>query len=154
MCVPSFKHKTTIFAMASHGSFTTISLLIVALCYSRVSRAIKRILPRDTQNEDEGQVGEALENGEVVMRMREVKVTKMMYGIVLAFAILWIPIVVLIMVTRVSLGTIPRDISMLVPYAYNISSLINPVLYTGMNRSFRREFKMILLSIIYCEYCR
>lgn len=152
LCVASFKHKITIYVMAVNGSFTTISLLIVAVCYNRVSRAIKRILPRDTQNEDDdGQVEEASENGEAVMRMREVKITKMMYAIVLAFAMLWIPIAVLIMVTRVSLGTIPRDISMLVPYAYNISSLINPVLYAGMNRSFRREFKMILLSIIVCH---
>lgn len=154
LCVPSFKHKITIYVMATNGSFTTISLLIVAVCYSRVSRAIKRILPRDDQNEDDGQVGEVLENEETVMKTREVKITKMMYAIVLAFALLWIPIAVIIIVTRVSLGTIPRDVSMLVPYAYNISSLINPVLYAAMNRSFRREFKMILLSVIYFKYCK
>ncbi|XP_078372438.1 allatostatin-A receptor-like [Oculina patagonica] len=154
VCVLSLKHKITNYAMAIHGTFTTISLLIAAVCYSRVSRAIKRILPRDAQNENgDGQVDEASENGEAVMKMREVKITKMMYAIVLAFAILWIPIAVIIMVIRVSLGTIPREISMLVPYAYNISSLINPVMYAGMNRPFRREFKMILLSVIFCVYC-
>lgn len=151
VCV--LKYKITIYVMA-HGSFTTISLLIVAVCYSRVSRAIKRILPRDEQNQDDGQDGEALENEEAGMKMREVKITKMMYAIVLAFALLWIPVIVIIIMTRVSLGTIPRDVSMLVPYAYNISSLINPVLYAAMNRSFRREFKMILLSVIYFKYCK
>ena len=155
VCVPSFKHKVTIYAMATYGFFINISLLIVAVCYCRVSRVIKRIQPRQApQNDDGDQVEEGSENGEAVMRMREVKITKMMYAIVLAFVMLWIPILVLIMATRASLGTIPRDVSMLVSYACNISSLINPVLYASMNRSFRREFNIILLNIIYCGCCR
>lgn len=154
VCVPSFKQKVTFYAMAIHGSFTMLSLLIVAVCYIKVSRAIRQVLPRDGQNEDHNQVGETLENGEAVMRVREVKITKMMYAIVLAFAMLWIPTAVIIIVTRVTLGAIPRDVSMLVPYAYNISSLLNPVLYASMNTSFRKEFKTILLSILYCQYCR
>lgn len=154
VCVPSFRQKVTFYAMAIHGSFGVLSLLIVAVCYIKVSRAIRQILPRDAQNEDENQGRECLENGDVVMRTREVKITKMMYAIVLVFAILWIPPAVIIVVTRATLGNIPRDVSMLVPYAYNISSLTNPVVYASLNRSFRREFKMIFLSIIYCQYCR
>ena len=94
------------------------------------------------------------ENNAWKMRKREVKITKMMYAIVLVFAILWIPTAVIIIVTRVTLGKISRDVSMLVSYAYNISSLTNPVVYASMNRSFRREFKTTFLSIIYCQYCR
>lgn len=109
VCVPAFKHTITFYAMATHGFFITISLLIVAVSYNRVSRAIRQILPRDAQTEEDNQAGETLDNGEAVMKMREVKITKMMYAIVLAFAIFWIPILVIIMVTRVSLGTIPRD---------------------------------------------
>ena len=154
VCVPSFRQKITIYAIAIHGSFEVLSLLIVAACYIKVSRVIRRILPRDAQNEDENRGGETLENGDPVMRTREAKITKMMYAIVLVFAMLWIPIAVIIIVTRVTLGQIPRDVSMLVPYAYNISSLTNPVVYASMNRSFRREFKTILLSILYCQYCR
>ena len=77
--------------------------------------------------------------------MREVNITKIMYAIVLAFVMLWIPVLVLIITTRASLGRIPRDISLLVPYAINI---------TIMNRSFRKEFKTIMLSLVYCKYCR
>lgn len=154
VCVLSFRQKVTFYAMAIHGSFGVLSLLIVAVCYIKVSRAIRQILPRDAQNEDENQGRECLENGDVVMRTREVKITKMMYAIVLVFAILWIPPTVIIVVTRATLGNIPRDVSMLVPYAYNISSLTNPVVYAILNRSFRREFKMFFLSILYCQYCR
>ena len=155
VCVPSFRQKVTFYAMAIHGSFGVLSLLIVAVCYIKVSRAIRQILPQDAQNEEENQGGEqCLENGGVVMRKREVKITKMMYAIVLVFAILWIPTAVIIIVTRVTLGKISRDVSMLVRYAYNISSLTNPVVYASMNRSFRREFKTTFLSIIYCQYCR
>lgn len=154
VCVPSFRQKVTFYAMAIHGSFGVVSLLIVAVCYIKVSRAIRQILPRDAQNEDENQGGETSENGDVAMRTREVKITKMMYAIVLVFAILWIPTAVIIIVTRVTLGKIPRDVSMLVPFAYNISSLTNPVVYASMNRSFRREFKMILLTILYYQCCR
>ena len=152
VCVPSFRQKVTFYAIAIHGSFEVLSLLIVAVCYIKVSRAVRQILPRDTQNEDENQSGETSENGDVVMRT--VKITKMMYAIVLVFAIVWIPTAVIIIVTRVTFGKIPRDVSMLVSYAYNISSLTNPVVYASMNRSFRREFKMILMSILYCQYCR
>lgn len=137
-----------------HGSFEVLSLLIVAVCYIRVSRAIRQIRPLDTQNEDENQGGTTLENGNAVMRTREAKIAKMMYAIVMVFAILWIPTAVIITVTRVALGKIPRDVSMLVPYAYNIGSLTNTVVYASMSRTFRRDFKMILLSMLYCQYCR
>lgn len=157
VCVPSSKHK--VYTMASFGVFITLSLLTVFFSYCRVSRTIKRIQPRQAPKNEDGdgtQVGQGLQNGEtiMVMRMREVNITKIMYAIVLAFVMLWIPVLVLIITTRASLGRIPRDISLLVPYACNISSLINPVLYTIMNRSFRKEFKTIMLSLVYCKYCR
>ena len=85
---------------------------------------------------------------EAVMRAREAKITKMMFAIVLAFSLIWIPLFAIIFATRASLGTLPRDVSMMVSYASNISSLINPVLYAVMNRSYRNEFKDILWSII------
>lgn len=159
VCVPSSKHKVKIYLMVSLGVFITLSLVTVVFSYCRVSRTIKRIQPRQVPQIEDGDgalIGQGLQNGEapMIMRMREVNITKILYAIVLAFVMLWIPVFVLIITTRASLGRIPRDVSLLVPYACNISSLINPVLYTIMNRSFRREFKTIILNLAYCKYCR
>lgn len=86
--------------------------------------------------------------------MREVNIMKIMYVIVLVFVMLWILVFVLIIMICVSLGRILWDILLLVLYVCNISSLINFVLYMIMNRFFRKEFKIIMLSLVYCKYCR
>ena len=94
------------------------------------------------------------QNSDIVMKAKEAKITKLMFAIVLAFVFIWIPLLVTITVTRVSLGTVPREITMLVSYGTNISSLINPALYAIMNRSYRNEFKDILRSMkVYVSEC-
>ena len=100
-------------------------------------------------------------DGERVLKAKEVKITKMMFAIVLAFTLIWIPLFCIVLLTRITLGTLPRDVVMLVSYGVNFSSLINPVLYAVVNRSYRKEFKFILWNIIFyfsdclerCECC-
>ena len=88
-------------------------------------------------------------DGESVLKAKEVKITKMMFAIVLAFTLIWIPLFCIVLLTRITLGTLPRDVVMLVSYGVNFSSLINPVLYAVVNRSYRKEFKFILWNIIF-----
>jgi len=126
----------------------------------------KRNKNKETQPEDRPafqkannpQVGH---DGESVLKAKEVKITKMMFAIVLAFTLIWIPLFCIVLLTRITLGTLPRDVMMLVSYGVNFSSLINPVLYAVVNRSYRKEFKFILWNIIFyfsdclerCECC-
>ena len=98
------------------------------------------------QQANEPQVGH---DGESVLKAKEVKITKMMFAIVLAFTLIRIPIFCIVLLTRITHGTLPRDVMMLVSYDVNFSSLINPVLYAVVNRSYRKEFKFILWNIIF-----
>ena len=88
------------------------------------------------------------QNSEGVLKAKEVKITKMMFAVVVAFALIWIPLFFVIIMVRITLGTLPRDFMMLATYGSNLSSLINPVSYAIMNRSYRKEYKFILLSIL------
>lgn len=84
-----------------------------------------------------------------VMRAKEAKITKMMFGIVLAFVLLWFPLFVFFAVTCTSQVTMQREVTMLITYGFNIRSLINPVLYAVMNRACRNEFRDILWDIVF-----
>ena len=84
-----------------------------------------------------------------VMRAKEAKITKMLFGIVLAFVLLWFPLFAFVAVTRSNQVTMPREVTMLVTYGFNIRSLINPVLYAVMNRAYRSEFRDILWDIVF-----
>ena len=121
---------------------------------------------KETQPEEQPAFQQANEphvghDGESVLKAKEVKITKMMFAIVLAFTLIWIPLFCIVLLTRITLGTLPRDVVMLVSYGVNFSSLINPVLYAVVNRSYRKEFKFILWNIIFyfsdcldrCEFC-
>lgn len=121
---------------------------------------------KETQPEEQPAFHQANEphvghDGESVLKAKEVKITKMMFAIVLAFTLIWIPLFCIVLLTRITLGTLPRDVVMLVSYGVNFSSLINPVLYAVVNRSYRKEFKFILWNIIFffsdclerCECC-
>lgn len=121
---------------------------------------------KETQPEEQPAFQQANEphvghGGESVLKAKEVKITKMMFAIVLAFTLIWIPLFCIVLLTRITLGTLPRDVVMLVSYGVNFSSLINPVLYAVVNRSYRKEFKFILWNIIFyfsdclerCECC-
>lgn len=85
---------------------------------------------------------------EGVLKAKEAKITKMMFAIVVAFTLIWIPLFFVIIMVRITLGTLSRDFMMLASYGSNLSSLINPVLYAIMNRSYRKEYKFILWSIL------
>ena len=89
------------------------------------------------------------------MRAKEAKITKMMFGIVLAFVLLWFPLFVFVAVTRSNQVSMPREVTMLVTYGFNIRSLINPVLYAVMNRAYGSEFRDILWDIVlfFSECC-
>ena len=109
---------------------------------------------KETQPEEQPAFQQANEphvghDGESVLKAKEVKITKMMFAIVLAFTLIWIPLFCIVLLTRITLGTLPRDVVMLVSYGVNFSSLINPVLYAVVNRSYRKEFKLILWNIIF-----
>ena len=78
------------------------------------------------------------------MQVDDMKVTKLLFSIVIAFAFCWSPFIV---VDGVSLWTghywMPREVYMTSTYLACYSSSVNPVIYGIFNKQLRREFRKI-----------
>ena len=73
--------------------------------------------------------------------MRKSKITKLLFAIVLGFAICWAPFVI---IDRVSVFkgdyALPRQVYVMYIFFVSSSSAINPIIYGVMNRQFRVAF--------------
>lgn len=78
--------------------------------------------------------------------VEEIKISKLLFMTVLGFAICWMPSLVIITMDRISPDTTPpRRRTLLCTYLNYLSAALNPLIYGVMNRSFRAEYKRILL---------
>lgn len=76
----------------------------------------------------------------------EIKISKLLFMTVLGFAICWLPSLIIITMDRVATDTTPpRTRTLLCTYLNYLSAVLNPFIYGVMNRSFRAEYKRILL---------
>ena len=77
--------------------------------------------------------------------MHEIKVSKSLFFVVLAFVLCWIPAwSVGVMIRFRLLESIPRGVQLFSSLSIFMSSAVNPFIYAGMNGLFRREFKKII----------
>ena len=82
---------------------------------------------------------------------KEIKITKSLAIIVLAFVLCWIPFWIIAVMQRfTSNAVVPRSVQLLCTFLLFFSSTINPLIYAGMNPSFRAEFR----NILRCKDCR
>lgn len=73
---------------------------------------------------------------------REIKITKSLAIVVLAFGLCWIPFWIIAVMQRfTSDAVVPRNVQLLCTFLLFFSSTINPFIYAGMNPSFRAEFR-------------
>lgn len=78
--------------------------------------------------------------------VEEIKISNLLFMTVLGFAICWIPSLIIITMDRVAPDTTPpRSRTLLCTYLNYLSAALNPFIYGVMNRSFRAEYKRILL---------
>lgn len=78
--------------------------------------------------------------------VEEIKISNLLFMTVLGFAICWIPSLIIITMDRVAPdATPPRSRTLLCTYLNYLSAALNPFIYGVMNRSFRAEYKRILL---------
>ena len=78
--------------------------------------------------------------------VEEIKISNLLFVTVLGFAICWIPSLVIITMDRIDPDNIPpRSRTLLCTYLNYLSAALNPFIYGVMNRSFRAEYKRILL---------
>ena len=75
----------------------------------------------------------------------EIKLSKSLFAVVFAFMICWIPFWIIVVLRRFRLVVnMPRNVELLCMFLFYFSNAINPVIYAGMNPTFRREFRKIL----------
>ena len=76
---------------------------------------------------------------------KEIKITKSLAVVVLAFGLCWIPFWIIAVMQRfTSDAVVPRNVQLLCTFLLFFSSTINPFIYAGMNPSFRAEFRRTL----------
>lgn len=77
--------------------------------------------------------------------VREIKITKSLAIIVLAFGLCWIPFWIIAVIQRFTSSVVPRSVQLLCTFLLFFSSTINPFIYAGTNEAFRAEFRRALL---------
>ncbi|EDO39243.1 predicted protein, partial [Nematostella vectensis] len=79
------------------------------------------------------------------LSVEEIKITRTLFILVMAFAVLWIPVYSVVSIIRTGLGGEMTDAgSIIATYLIFLSSAINPYIYAFNHRSYRNEFKKIL----------
>ena len=120
--------------------FVIIAFIVIVVCYTLVFMNIRR---------HQLSVVSSLLNGKSRnsnLSVEEIKISKLLFMTVLGFVICWVPSLVIITMDRVaSQTTPPRPRTLLCTYLNYFSAALNPFIYGVMNRSFRVEYKRILL---------
>jgi len=108
----------------------------IVCCHIGIFRSVRRHNARLATSRD----APSRENTENI-RVDDMKVTKLLFAIVIAFAFCWSPLIV---IDSVSLWTghywMPRGVYMTSTYLACYSSSVNPVIYGIFNKQLRREF--------------
>lgn len=83
--------------------------------------------------------------------VEEIRITKTLFAIVLAFTLCWVPVFVIEFTDSVTGNhSLPRRVYLLNVFLVSISSAINPVLYGVLNRTFRMEYYRMWLCCCKC----
>ena len=115
-------------------------LLLIAICYFKVFRAVSRSNRVFSQENNFQQLRANVE---------EAKVTKTLAAVMVGFACCWLPVSIIDVIDAASgEHTLPRQAYLTYSLLIYLSSTINPFIYGAMNKQFRREYKAILSNIL------
>lgn len=120
--------------------FLVLPSSATAFCYSKVLNTIRQhkmeILPSMSQMRRNG--------NETRISVQEIKLSRSLFIVVFTFMLCWIPFWVIVILRRFFIIYMPRNVELLCMFFLYISNTINPVIYAGMNSSFRTEFRRII----------
>ena len=118
--------------------YILIPMGVIYCCYFRIFTLVRA-------HNKETFASASAPTGSRRFNVEEVKVTKVLFVIVLGFTICWSPIALLDFIDVVSTHSvcIPREVFLLYIYLGYGSCSINPFIYGIMNRTFRAEFVRI-----------
>lgn len=122
--------------------FVVAPIAITSFCYYKIFQTIKL----HNKNVIPSLEGSSDNFSRAKISRRELKISMSLFVVVIVFAFCWIPLWVLALLFRFKLvKSLPRNVALFVSFLVFFSSTINPFIYAGMNRSFRREIRPICL---------
>lgn len=129
----SYAHYSTVISL-----FLISPLAVATVCYLKVFKTVRHhnldIAPSLQFSHAQGHI-----------TVQEIKISKSLFVVVLAFVVCWIPAWAVAIIIRFQVvKSIPRGVQLFCSLSIYMSSAVNPFIYAGMNRSFRQEFKKII----------
>ncbi|KAJ7383017.1 hypothetical protein OS493_031187 [Desmophyllum pertusum] len=111
--------------------FVVFCLSLVCVCYYQVSKAISK------------------HNADVFLSLQglsahEIKLSKVLFITVFAFAMCWLPTFGVILIIRVILGKAPHALAVVIPFPVSDLQCSEPLIYGALSPPFRREFRRLL----------
>ena len=117
--------------------FLVLPFTLAIFCYYNVFETIKQHnMNVITSFQRVGQDGH--------LSIREIKITKSLAVVVLAFGLCWIPFWIIAMTQRFTASVVPRNVQLVCTFLLFFSSTVNPFIYAGTNEAFKVEFRRVL----------
>lgn len=142
MCFTTFHQKSaqmigTTFLIIN----VAIPLILITLCYYRVFQVIRSSSFRVAFVSQRNTTNHELTAGSTASKIKEVKITKTVFAVLLGYITCWIPVMVC---NHLSFNMInprfPRQGELVFTYFICLSSAINPFIYGATSRDLRKEF--------------
>ena len=112
--------------------FFLCCLLLVCFSYYHVSKTIR---------EHNTGVSSSL-NG---VSVQEINLSKVLFILVFAFTLCWLPTFLIILIIRVIIHNAPHALCVVIPFLLQTSSVLNPFIYGALSPPFKREFRRLLM---------
>lgn len=130
------------YTFASRGAETaftlTVVFVLVVFCLSLVSLSYYHV--SKTIREHNAGVFLSLQD----VSAQEISLSKVLFILVFAFALCWLPTFAIILIIRVIIGKAPHALAVVIPFLFQTSSVLNPLIYGAMSPPFQREFRRYL----------
>lgn len=134
-CIGTFSSKKNEIAIgvSLHLMHVFIPLIVIVFCYTKVFVSIRR------HNANVMPSFHACRR-QLANNAMEMRVTRLLFFVVLGFFICWIPVITIGLLTHTSAVKLPDFAFELYTFMAFASAVINPFIYGVGNRDFRREF--------------
>ncbi|KAL9974053.1 hypothetical protein ACROYT_G011044 [Oculina patagonica] len=141
LCFTTFKRPKSAQTIANMFLIfnVAIPMIVITLCYHRVFKAIRSssfqvAITSQTNNHEPT-------SGITASKIKEVKITKTVFAVLLGYITCWIPVVVSNQLSfNMEDPRFPRQGELVFTYFISLSSAINPFIYGTTSRALRKEF--------------
>ena len=142
-CIGTFtsKNHERAIGISLHLIHVFIPLIIIVFCYGRVFNSVRR------HNANVVPSLHAEQFQQIAVNAWEMRVTMLLFSVVLGFFLCWIPVIIIGLLAHSSVVKLPDFAYELYTLLAFTSTVINPFIYGVANRDFRREF----LTIFHCS---